>query len=292
MEYQQRLLNGEDVSNYHFKGEVKDLPRNFKDWYTDNTDRIARAKSQPYFLRDNQKLIEKNVPIAQYGHKAGAMIKADKKITDDTIIAMNSNYTVASLTAEQRYNAKEVAEIVGADLKKPMKFADIDSGNVNPKIGQSDKFDINCALSVVTAEARARGINVQALGVIEPKGKNKPISYQLGEDMTMAWIDAKGSTPKLLKHDIKGKYNEALTHINSITKNNGRYYIGFDGAEASHALSAYRVNGKLYIYDQQINGSYDLKKILKENGATSFEVLRLDNLLFDTAFIDQWIISL
>ncbi len=269
MEYQQRLLNGEDVSNYHFKGEVKDLPRNFKDWYTDNTDRIARAKSQPYFLRDNQKLIEKNVPIAQYGHKAGAMIKADKKITDDTIIAMNSNYTVASLTAEQRYNAKEVAEIVGADLKKPMKFADIDSGNVNPKIGQSDKFDINCALSVVTAEARARGINVQALGVIEPKGKNKPISYQLGEDMTMAWIDAKGSTPKLLKHDIKGKYNEALTHINSITKNNGRYYIGFDGAEASHALSAYRVNGKLYIYDQQINGSYDLKKILKENEGVS-----------------------
>ena len=61
MKYQQRLLNGEDVSNYHFKGEVKDLPRNFKDWYTDNTDRIARAKSQPYFLRDNQKLIEKSV---------------------------------------------------------------------------------------------------------------------------------------------------------------------------------------------------------------------------------------
>ena len=57
MEYQQRLLNGEDVSNYRFKGEVKDLPRNFKDWYTDNTDRIARAKSQPYFLRYNAKLI-------------------------------------------------------------------------------------------------------------------------------------------------------------------------------------------------------------------------------------------
>ncbi len=58
MEYQQRLLNGEDVSNYHFKGEVKDLPRNFKDWYTDNTDRIARAKSMPYFLRDNRKFIK------------------------------------------------------------------------------------------------------------------------------------------------------------------------------------------------------------------------------------------
>ena len=63
MEYQQRLLNGEDVSNYRFKGEVKDLPRNFKDWYTDNTDRIARAKSQPYFLRDNQKLIDRSSNI-------------------------------------------------------------------------------------------------------------------------------------------------------------------------------------------------------------------------------------
>ena len=63
MEYQQRLLNGEDVSNYHFKGEVKDLPRNFKDWYTDNTDRIANAKSQPYFLRDNAKLIDRSSNI-------------------------------------------------------------------------------------------------------------------------------------------------------------------------------------------------------------------------------------
>lgn len=61
MEYQQRLLNGEDVSNYHFKGEVKDLPRNFKDWYTDNTDRIANAKSQPYFLRDNAKLMNEQI---------------------------------------------------------------------------------------------------------------------------------------------------------------------------------------------------------------------------------------
>ena len=60
---------------------------------------------------------------------------------------MNSDYTIASLTAEQRYNAKEVADIVGADLKKPMKFADIDSGNVNPKLHQSKAYETNCAIS-------------------------------------------------------------------------------------------------------------------------------------------------
>ena len=49
-DYFDRLEAGEDVSNYHFKGEVNDLPRNFNDWHTDNADRIAGAKSQPYFF--------------------------------------------------------------------------------------------------------------------------------------------------------------------------------------------------------------------------------------------------
>lgn len=294
-DYFDRLEAGEDVSNYQFSGKVKGLPQNFQNWHTDNADRIAKAKSQPYFLRDNVKLIEKNVPIAQYGHKTGALIKANKTITDNTINAMNSDYTVASLTAEQRYNAKEVADIVGADLKKPMKFADIDSGNVNPKLHQSKAYETNCAISVVTAEAR--GINVRALGMKQPetvirKGKKHleiPASYQLGDDMAMAWIDPKTGNAPIIKQINISECKDVLYEINKLTTSNGRYYIGFDGTKLNHALNAYRVNGKLYIYDQQINGSYDLLKALKEKGATTFEVLRLDNLLFDTTFIDKWI---
>lgn len=60
-DYFDRLEAGEDVSNYEFSGKVKELPQNFQNWHTDNADRIAKAKSQPYFLRDNQKLIEKSV---------------------------------------------------------------------------------------------------------------------------------------------------------------------------------------------------------------------------------------
>lgn len=59
-DYFDRREAGEDVSNYQFNGKVKELPQNFQNWYTDNADRIAGAKSQPYFLRDNVKLIEKN----------------------------------------------------------------------------------------------------------------------------------------------------------------------------------------------------------------------------------------
>ena len=60
-DYFDRLEAGEDVSNYEFSGKVKELPQNFQNWHTDNADRIAGAKSQPYFLRDNQKLMNEQI---------------------------------------------------------------------------------------------------------------------------------------------------------------------------------------------------------------------------------------
>lgn len=36
---------------------VKDVPKEFKEWVKDNRDRMARAKSLPYFLRDNDKYV-------------------------------------------------------------------------------------------------------------------------------------------------------------------------------------------------------------------------------------------
>lgn len=290
LKYQDKLVAGEDVSGYKFSGEVTQMPKQFNEWVKNNEKRIATAKSLPYFLRDNQSLINPKSYEAIYGHKAGGIIRIDEKLTAKVRNTLKND--VATLTKEQYENAKEVAEMVGASFDKPMRFEDVDSGNVNPKYEQSKKYEINCALSVVTSEARARGINVYAEGVIVPKGKNKHITYQLGENMGMAWIDPKTKkNPIIESHQINGRYDEAFAQISELTRENGRYYVGIDGG-INHALNVYRRNGKLYIYDQQINGSYDLLKLLKENNATSFEVLRLDNLLIDKTNIDQWIITL
>jgi hypothetical protein len=54
-EYFDAVERGEDVSNWHFKGEVNDVPGNFKDWMQENEERISRAKSLPYFIKDNPK---------------------------------------------------------------------------------------------------------------------------------------------------------------------------------------------------------------------------------------------
>ena len=40
------------------ENEVTDVPENFKEWVRENRDRIETAKSQPYFIRDNQKIID------------------------------------------------------------------------------------------------------------------------------------------------------------------------------------------------------------------------------------------
>lgn len=58
LDYQQKLLAGEDVSEYKFSGAVDEVPDNFKKWVSDNADRINSAKKQPYFIRDNKKAVD------------------------------------------------------------------------------------------------------------------------------------------------------------------------------------------------------------------------------------------
>lgn len=61
--YTKKLMAGEDVSNYKFKGEVKELPKVFKNWMAQNSSRIDRMKQKPYFITDNEKIIYKLTPL-------------------------------------------------------------------------------------------------------------------------------------------------------------------------------------------------------------------------------------
>ncbi len=56
--YTRAIINGDDVSNWKFKGQIDTMPEEFNQWVKDNRERIANAKTQPYFIRDNQKAVE------------------------------------------------------------------------------------------------------------------------------------------------------------------------------------------------------------------------------------------
>ena len=47
-------LTEEERKGYTFDGTVTDVPQGFKVWVEDNQDRIAKAKTMPYFLKENE----------------------------------------------------------------------------------------------------------------------------------------------------------------------------------------------------------------------------------------------
>ena len=57
IEYVKAQAAGEDVSNWKFKGEVKEMPKAFTGWMKENSERVERMKSKPYFITDNEELI-------------------------------------------------------------------------------------------------------------------------------------------------------------------------------------------------------------------------------------------
>ena len=59
-------MAGEDVQEGS-ENEVRELPKNFTDWVANNQERIDRAKSLPYFYRDNKDLIIQQTTPKQKG---------------------------------------------------------------------------------------------------------------------------------------------------------------------------------------------------------------------------------
>lgn len=54
-DYCSKLEDGNDVSGYEFTGKQTEMPKEFTTWMKENEDRIANAKSMPYFIKDNYK---------------------------------------------------------------------------------------------------------------------------------------------------------------------------------------------------------------------------------------------
>ena len=76
MAYHRAVLSGEDVSDWHFKGEITEPHKGFKKWMKENRERIENARSLPYFLRDNGKYVKGAAEIPQHtGQGASASLR-------------------------------------------------------------------------------------------------------------------------------------------------------------------------------------------------------------------------
>ena len=91
IDYNQRILDGEDVSDFEFSGKIDKLPDNFNQWVEDNQERISRAKSVPYFITDNSSMIA-SANIA----RAGKMSMENVEFSGFTELSKEDRYIIES----------------------------------------------------------------------------------------------------------------------------------------------------------------------------------------------------
>lgn len=57
IEYTKKIMAGEDVSNFAFKGQITEMPQAFMVWWAKNAHKIEKMRVKPYFITDNKSLI-------------------------------------------------------------------------------------------------------------------------------------------------------------------------------------------------------------------------------------------
>lgn len=270
----QKILNGEPVDGESVN-RIDDVPQVFKDWLTENDERIQRASSVPYFMSDNTKYTGVQPSYGAVGAVTGtklgrAATKAAFKVYEDM--------PAPTLTQEVRDNTAAIASYMGIKAPpKPMPFLEANEGRSNVSYGKSDEFAANCQAAVAVHEARLRGLNVTSLGY---DSSTESVSYQLGEHFENIWQHPKTGktpTPTMLRAP---SFDTMLGKIDTATKAAGRYHIGINMAgNRGHVITAERLpNGRIMFYDAQ-NGAFLKLEEYAVSGVEYFEVLKVDKLI-------------
>jgi hypothetical protein len=106
--YTTALMNGEDVSDWQFTGKVEQMPTEFTKWMKDNESRIAKAKSMPYFIKDNFKDGDPAKGLRWEGKKPDQeKTKTPPAKSKHEIIMENAAKRHAARTAEQIDDIKD-----------------------------------------------------------------------------------------------------------------------------------------------------------------------------------------
>lgn len=106
--YIKALIAGEDVSDWQFTGKVEQMPTEFTKWMKDNENRIAKAKSMPYFIKDNYKDGDPTKGLRWEGEKPDQAKKRAKPTkSKHEIIMENAAKRHAARTSEQIDDIKD-----------------------------------------------------------------------------------------------------------------------------------------------------------------------------------------
>lgn len=269
----QKMLNGEQTDSESVN-RVRDVPQAFKDWLTDNDERIGRASSVPYFMSDNPKYTGVQPSYGMVGAVTGTKLG---RTATKAAIKVYEDMPAPTLTQEVRDNTTVIASSMGIKTPpKPMPFLEANEGRGNVDFGKGKQFTENCQIAVAVHEARLRGLNVTSLGYDANKSS---ISYRLGERYQDIWEHPKThKTPTPTTHRNES-FDTMMSKLETATKAVGRYHVGINMKYGGHVITAERLHdGRMIYYDAQ-SGTFLKIEEYAARDVEYLEVLKVDKLL-------------
>lgn len=269
----QKILNGETTDGESVN-KVDDVPQAFKDWLTENDERLGRASSVPYFMSDNPKYTGVQPSYGAVGAVTGTKLG---RTATKAAIKVYEDLPAPTLTKEVQDNITAIASDMGIKTPpKPMPFLEANEGRGNVDFSKGSQFTENCQIAVAVHEARLRGLNVTSLGYDADKNS---ISYRLGERYQDIWEHPKTHktpTPTTLNNT---SFDTMLSKLETATKAVGRYHIGINMKYGGHVITAERLaDGRMMYYDAQ-SGTFLKIEEYAARDVEYFEVIKVDKLL-------------
>lgn len=125
----------------------------FKDWLTENQERLEGANNIPYFFSDNPRYTGVQAAKRGFGSYTGTKLghtatKEAYKVYKDAPVTVLSN--------KQRENVADIANALGVEAK-PMTFFEADNGSGNVDFKRDTLTADNCQTCVLVHGARLPG---------------------------------------------------------------------------------------------------------------------------------------
>lgn len=271
-----RIMQGEEPAEGS-ENAVSALPGNFTDWVEHNKERIVRASSMPYFIKDNASRL--SAKFGYVGEKLGR--NAEKRSRE----LLEDHKEKHDYSPDQIANFEDIRNKTGYERGKPMTFGEADNGQAN-----IFKDKENCAACVLTHELRLRGFNITATSFAHTAGSP---SEQLSKDTSLAWLTKDGTKPVFT--EIGGTEKEIASKLEKQTAPIGsRYHLGWDINQwFGHIITAERTKQGLVLYDPQRDCFMSVGEIIHEMlDGSKLQLLRVDRLLVNPSLLDALTASL
>lgn len=303
----ERIMSGDEPADpSESKNYVEDVPDNFKTWSKNNAERVERAKSVPYFIRDNRgyyndavnpklkELTPLEIAAQRHAQRTPEQAQAIRDRWEKRRI-FYGNYS-----PEQLARFKEIEANLGIKRGMPMSVGKADEQSANPNYGKDYQYSINCQTCAPAYVLRRAGFDVYAKGKTPGSLSDwisRGHSFDIWENVNGSpaiptryndWMAQRGykqMTPQRYKQFFEESCKESGTYVVTIK---------WKGGQGAHATIIERFDdGSLwYVEPQSYNTSRgvlrDIMELCNNGAASAFGprgVMRVDDKLFKLAYL-------